>query len=263
MGLFNFKNKKEIKNKLKLINNIEKVEKIATEEKLFVVSKNLNKIIDLLDNFEIKLNNTQINKINFELETIKSYLLKGYEELLKNKCESIIAIIKKDKINDLSKENEEKIYKILGEQTELTAQINILTEKMKDVLGKDKGMWQLFNMQRNTLYSRIAVIAKNYNTILTAQSNLLLTNEVKKAKDEAEVILSQASLIDVNEFENNANFITQTNDDVFDTSNKINESFVRNFSSNNDEYTYEKAFEQKILSDKNIMSKSEKQSNKI
>ena len=77
MGLFNFKNRKEMKNKLMLINNVTEVEKIVTEAKLFTVSNNLNKIIDLLDNPDIKLDNVQITRINSELETIKKYSTKG------------------------------------------------------------------------------------------------------------------------------------------------------------------------------------------
>ena len=251
MGLFNFKNRKEMKNKLMLINNVTEVEKIVTEAKLFTVSNNLNKIIDLLDNPDIKLDNVQITRINSELETIKKYSTKGYEELLKNKCSSITEIIKRDKIclevNDASNANEEKIYRFLGEQTELTSQINSLTGKMDNVLGKDKSMWQLLNMQRNTLYNRLAIISKNYSTILTAQSNLFLANDVRKAKKEAEEILSQASLIDASEFEDNASFVTQINDEVFETSNKINDSFAKNFGSNNDDYSYEKSLEKKAL----------------
>lgn len=142
MGLFNFKKRKEMKNKLKLINNVTEVEKIVTEAKLFIVSNSLNKIIDLLDNPNIKLDNVQFIRINSELETIKKYPTKGYEELLKNKCSSIAAIIKRDKIslevNDASNANEDRIYRILGEQIELTSQINALTGKMDNALGNDK-----------------------------------------------------------------------------------------------------------------------------
>lgn len=251
MGLFNFKKRKEMQNKLKLINNVTEVEKIVTEAKLFTVSNSLNKIIDLLDNPDIKLDNVQFIRINSELETIKKYPTKGYEELLKNKCSSIAAIIKRDEIslevNDASNANEERIYRILGEQIELTSQINALTGKMDNALGNDKSMWQLLNMKRNTLYNRLAIISKNYSTILTAQSNLLLANEVRRAKEEAEEILSQANLIDASEFEDNANFVTQANDEVFETSDKINDSFAKNFGSNNDDYSYEKALEQKTL----------------
>ena len=251
MGLFNFKNRKELKNRLKLINSVAEVEKIVAESRLFTISNSLNKIIDLLDNPDIKLDNIQITRINAELDTIKRFSTKGYEELLKNKCSSITAIIKRDKIslevNNVSNANEERIYRILGEQTELTSQINALTGKMDDALGKDKSMWQLLNMKRNILYNKLAIISKNYSTILTAQTNLSLANEVRRAKEEAEEILSQASLIDASEFEDNASFVTQTNDEVFETFNKINDSFAKNFGSNNEDYSYEKALEKKTL----------------
>jgi len=252
MTLFNLRTKKENKIKLELIQQVHDVEQIVSNNRLFAISSILNKIVDMLDNQSLKLDSTQNNKIRNELDIIKKYSTKQYEELLKNKCDLIIAIIRNDKrnleVNNISNDNQERIYRIIGEQSEITEQIDLLTNKMNDALGKDKCLWQLYNMQRNSLYNRMSVIAKNYSTILSAQSNFELANEVKKAKEEAEVILKQTSLLDTEEFIDDANYITQVNEGVYDSSAKLNEAFAMNFGSNNDN-SYENALEEKLLND--------------
>jgi hypothetical protein len=102
----------------------------------------------------------------------------------------------------------------------------------------------------------MAIIAKNYSTILNAQSNLILSNEVRRAKEEAEQILSQSYCIDPEEFDDSANYINQANDEIADTTNRISESFAKNFGTNNDDYAYEKALEQQTLNGLSSISNS-------
>lgn len=251
MGLFSFKSNKIKKMKVQLIDSITEVDNLVCSANLYKISSYLRKIIDKLDNPTLLINTTQFERINQEISIIKSYAKKGYEELLTNKCKNIISEIERtsfdDNPNKFENENNDRIYRIIGEQTEIVNQINVLSSKMESVLGKDKNLWLLYNMQRNTLYNRMAIIAKNYSTVLNAQSNLILSNEVRRAKEEAEQILSQSYCIDPEEFDDSANYINQANDEIADTTNRISESFAKNFGANNDDYAYEKVLEQQTL----------------
>lgn len=245
-----FKKIKNNRNKIALLNRIDKIEKIISSKNILKVSSLLYKIRDMIDDEKLILSEEQLKGIDSEFEYIEKYSSKMYEELLKNRCYAIIEIINKNRnnffMNNITSENEEKIYRILYEQKELTDQINILTEQMDDALGKDKSLWLLLNMKRNMLYTKMTILSKNYNTMLAAQSNLIINEEIKKAKEEAEVISSQSCIIDKVEIDNNAHIVNNINNEIIDTSNNINETFVKNFQINNDDYLYEKALEEKI-----------------
>lgn len=256
MKLFNFKKKKDLQKNIELIRKIEIIDSNICSNRLYTISILLKQIINQLDNKDLILTDFQFDTINNSLDTISNHASKGFEELLSSKCNLIISIIKNDlkenEINLTVNDNEEKIYKLIGEQTELTEQIEILTNKMNEALGKDKGKWLLYDMQKKMLYNKMAIIAKNYNTILSAQSNLVLIDDIKKAKTDAETILAKNEFVDPNELEDNISVINQTNIDIQESTNKINDIFVKNFGVHDFSDDYEKALNQKVLEENEI-----------
>ena len=98
---------------------------------------------------------------------------------------------------------------------------------MDSALGKDKNMWLMLNMQKNSLSNKLSILSKNYSTLLTAQSNLQFVDEIQKAKKEAEMVVENQQSIDVADVEIDMNYITQANDETLDTYEKINDSFAK------------------------------------
>lgn len=255
--MFNRKLKKNNKIKIKLINDVIEIEKVISTSRLFSISKYLNEIINILDDCNLIIDSISSNKIINELNKIKMYSFKEYEEYLKSICKNIISILKKDLSNDETNvnlyRNEVQINKMMGIQKELSNQIDEISEKMKDALGKDKSLWLMLNMKRNLLYKKMAIITKNYNAYLNMQCNLELVNEVNEAKENTEDFLEQFEIINYNKFTDDVNYISKINDEVYEVTDKINECFVQNFN-NNDDSLYEKILEEKIINENNKKS---------
>ena len=93
----------------------------------------------------------------------------------------------------------------------------------------------------------MATVNKNFQMLLTNQNNIAMAEDVKKAKEMAEVILVQNGLVDVQEFVDNANYTNDVQNEINTTSSKMDEAFLNNFGGANDTYEYEKALEEKRL----------------
>ena len=253
MGIFNFKANKQKKLKCQLIERVQEVERVVVNARLFQISNNLNKIINMLDDPKLNIELEQVNRIMTELKMIEEYAKKGFEELLISKCKNIISIIERKTYEHGSSSNsngnnDDKINILIGEQKEIIEEIKILDKQMAEVLGKDKQMWLLYNNQKKIKCDRLAIIAKTYDTYLKAHHNQIVAEEIKKAKAMADEILNSSVQVDAVEVEADAEYVSGVSETINETSEQIGDTFVKHFGGSNDD-DYERAMEENSLNE--------------
>lgn len=244
------KNRKQIKEKLRLIEKISLIKNKINDRDLAHIKNQMDNLINLIDDKHLNLNDSTILEIDECLDLINCYLSKNYEVFLESKCQEIkilLSGINRQSFEKQSKLLEDKVYIMLGQQNDITNQINEINIKLNDSLGKNKNLWIMLNAQKKMLLKKLEINTNNYTALLNVQNNLLLNSEIKSAKNQSDDILKQSLSIDTTDFKSNIDSIYETNTGVFDTTNKLNESFVNNFNSTNDDYEYEKALEEKMI----------------
>lgn len=251
-NIFN-RNKFDVnKEKIKLINTIETIEKNISKANLYKVNSKLDDISRRLDNQFLELNKKQVDLINECLNQIGKYSDKAYEEFLLNKCSHIDRILSGEVFtDDLKKnmQNEDKLYEMQGQLTIIDGQIRVIEKEMDNVLVKDKSKWIMLDSKKKILQNKFTIVNKNYQTLNKHINNSDLAADVRKAKEESEFIFSQSESVDPGEFAENAEYITNVDNNVNEVSNKINEVFAKNFGGGTSDSDYEKALEQKLLAD--------------
>ena len=245
--MFRFFSKKRIN--LRVIENIESLQEKVNKLKMFKVGSKLDGIIVKLDTNKVKLTKMQESLINKCLDTMEDNLSKTYEDLLINKCSQIDKIIScgETGISDNLSSNEDVIYKIMGDLIEYRNQANDLTARMESAVGVNKNLWYKLNSDRKIVLSKIAVLEKNYNTLLKNQNNVALAEEVRKAKEISENIFQSTGMVDYEEFESNSEFIVDTENEVNANTERMDKVFEQTFSMQSDDYEYEKAMEEASL----------------
>ncbi len=250
MCLFNSKARKAKKAKLELIDRMSDMKKGLESNSLYRASDEMRKVIGYAGRKEASFTEEQISSASKILESMKPYSsTKRCDEILKKKCETIDKILKTGpltKEEEASEWNDTKMLASMAEQEILTKQIANLDSQMKANL-KNKSQWQFLYMQQRKASNRLAMLEKNFQSILQAESNLSLANEAKEASKDASVILDQSNLTDVSEFEDNVGDITQAADSVVETGNELNDIFAKNFDSSSIDGAYEKALEEAKL----------------
>ena len=244
------KNRKQIKEKLRLIEKIALIKNKINDRDLVHIKNQMDNLINLIDDKHLNLNDSTILEIDECLDLINCYLSKNYEVFLESKCQEIkilLSGINRQSFEKQSKLLEDKVYIMLGQQNDITNQINEINIKLNDSLGKNKNLWIMLNAQKKMLLKKLEINTNNYTALLNVQNNLLLNSEIKSAKNQSDDILKQSLSIDTTDFKSNIDSIYETNTGVFDATNKLNESFVNNFNSTNDDYEYEKALEEKMI----------------
>lgn len=245
-----FRNRKQIKEKLRLIEKISLIKNKINDRDLAHIKNQMDNLINLIDDKHLNLNDSTILEIDECLDLINCYLSKNYEVFLESKCQEIkilLSGINRQSFEKQSKLLEDKVYIMLGQQNDITNQINEINIKLNDSLGKNKNLWIMLNAQKKMLLKKLEINTNNYTALLNVQNNLLLNSEIKSAKNQSDDILKQSLSIDTTDFKSNIDSIYETNTGVFDATNKLNESFVNNFNSTNDDYEYEKALEEKMI----------------
>lgn len=254
--MFNFFNKKKFgskKDKLSLINAIEGIEKNTEKANLYKLNARLDEISNVLDNESLVLTKEQVSSINDCLNLIGKHSNKAYEDFLMNKCDQIKNIISGNE-KDLEKlklnmKNEDQLLELLGDLTSIDGQIRSIDKEMNDVLGKNRKSWELLNTKKKILQNTYAIKNKNYQTLNNNMININLAADVRESKKEAESILSQSALVDVSEFTENVESITDVQNEVDDITNKMNDTFSKNFGAGTTDSDYDKALEEKLLND--------------
>ncbi|MBE5731832.1 MAG: hypothetical protein E7353_02250 [Clostridiales bacterium] len=245
--MFGFFNRKKVN--LRVIARIENLQEKVNKLKLFKVGSKLDGIIIKLDAKKVKLTKMQEDAINRCLCTMEDNLSKVYEDLLLSKCSHIDKIISNGE-QDISESlnlNEDEIYKIMGALTECRNQVDELTARMDSAVGVNKNLWSKLNSDRKIALSRIAVLEKNYNTLLKNQNNVALAEEVRKAREVSENIFQSTGMVDYEEFEANSEFIVDTENEVDANTARMDKVFEQSFSIQSDDYEYEKALEEASL----------------
>ena len=238
--------------KIKLINTIETIEGNTSKANLYKVNSKLDDISSRLDNQFFELTKEQVDLINECLNQIGKFPDKAYGNFLLNKCSHIDRILSGEVItNDLkiNMQNEDKLFEMLGQLTLIDRQTRVIEKEMDNALGKDKNMWNMLNAKKKILQNRFTVVNKNYQTLNNNIININLVADVRKGKEESEFILSQSELVDTREFTENAEYTTNVDNDVNETSNKMNEVFAMNFGGGTSDSDYEKALEQKLITE--------------
>ena len=241
--------------KLRLIRRIEQLQARMPLHSLQRVTLALDRMVELLDDKYLCLRKEQIAFADAFLSDMDAHICKQYEGWLLKKCEHIAAMLRGECASDEQTitriKNEDRLFEMLGELSSINEQIGSVDKKMEAALGKDKNLWNMLNSQRHTLTSRMLVINKNYQTLLESQNALSVATEVKKAREEAEAIMRQAGMQDVVEFEENAEFATMAAEDIRESTARMNEVFGRTFGGVADSYEYERALEQKLMTESN------------
>lgn len=239
------------KAKLQIIGRIEKIQSALTSQGLGKVTYHLDTLTQKLDNEYLELSSDQISRINECLSKMESHINRAYEAYLLNKCNRIDAVLLNSysvsKLSEAYIQNEDQLYEFVGDLTGIDNQIKDLTSKMDKVLGANEGLWNMYNGEKKQLLNRMATVNKNFQMLLTNQNNIAMAEDVKKAKEMADVILVQNGLVDVQEFVDNANYTNDVQNEINTTSSKMDEAFLNNFGGANDTYEYEKALEEKRL----------------
>lgn len=254
-GLFRRKRLNK-KRKIHLINKIEAVSKELYSGGLSKVSAQLDRIVTKLDREDLKLSKEQAESIDKCVDTIAAHASKPYESLLLNKCTHINAAIDSNEaasdIMKASGQNEDKLFELLGKISEIDASVKDIDVKMDAALGKNKNLWQMLNAQRSGLKNQALVITKSYNTLLALQNNAALAHYVKDACDLSEDIADQNAVVDIQDFTDNADYVSSVQNEVNETANRMNESFAKNFGTEDSDYAYEKALEEKYLAQSGV-----------
>ena len=237
--------------KLRLIRRIEQVQSKLLPHGLQRVTLALDKVINLLDDKYLSIRKEQVVLVDTFISDIDTHVCKQYETLLLKKCDHITSVVRGECALDeqtVTKiKNEDRLFEMLGELSLIDEQIKTVDKKMDAALGTDKNLWNMLNVQRHTLTSRMMVINKNYQALLESQNALSVASEVKKAREEAESIMRQSGMQDIVEFEDNAEFTTMVAEDVREGAAKMQEVFERNFGGVADSCEYERALEQKLI----------------
>jgi hypothetical protein len=242
-----FKKKRNVN--LEVIERIESVQLKVNKLNLFKVGTKLDKLISMLDVNSFKLNQEQVDVINRYLNVMETHLSKVYEDLLINKCihiEKVITDGVKDKEDNLIS-NEDVIYRLIGELNECDTQVKDISSRMQAALGVNKNLWCMLKSQRDIILGRVSVLNKNFQTILKNQNNVAMAEEVRHARDVSEKIFQSTGMVNYEELETNAGFMTDTENEVQLNSDRVEKIFEKNFSFQSDDYAYEKALEEAML----------------
>lgn len=229
--------------KLEFIKRIEKIQKKLMVNGMHKINVDLDKVIDLMDNKLLELSDKQCNIINKCLETIENHCYKMYETLLIEKCDNLLLCIsgKLDFDDACSQyiENEDRIYELLGELSNLDDQIFRIERRMEEVLKTDKNLWMILNSKKKNLQNKYRIINSNYQSLLVVQGNLMMSNQLEKTNVDCNEVIEKNESLNIYEIRDNATFIDLALKQVEDTRNEI-ENCISPLNSSN-EYEYDLA----------------------
>ena len=246
--MFNiFKKKKNVN--LQVIERVEKVQVKVNKLRLYKVGQKLDKIIGMLDVKGMILSQEQADLVMKYLGVIEAHPFKIYEDLMLNKCMHIERVITDGVVNNNENiiANEDVIYGLIGELNECDTRLKELSTRMDAALGVNKNLWCMLKSQREAVLGRVAVLNKNFQTILKNQNNVAMAEEVRKAKRVSEAIFQSTGMVDYEALEYDAEFMTNTENEVNENSDRVGQIFERNFSLQSDDFAYEKALEEALL----------------
>lgn len=242
-----FKKKRNVN--LEVIWQIERIQEKVNKMNLFKVGTKMDRLISLLDVNTFVLDQSQVVAIEHCLEVMERHLAKVYEDLLINKClhiEKIITNGAQEKDENVTS-NEDVIYQLIGELNECDAQIKDLTARMDGALGINKNLWCMLKSQRDIMVGRVSVLNKNFQTILKNQNNVAMAEEVRRARGVSEKIFQSTGMVNYEELESNAEFMSDTENEVQMNYDRVEKIFEKNFAYQSDDYAYEKALEEATL----------------
>ena len=250
------------KAKLEMIQKIEQAQTKLSAECVTRVVMKLDEIVEMLDNKYVFVGENQADIINQSISSIERYAKKSYEELLLKKCETIKSAIKDELEYDMHTmtelQNEERLYEMQSELSEIASKVTYVEKRMSESLGKDKNTWTMLNSERTRLKNRELVLKKNYQMLLESQQTLAVAKDVKESKRVSEEIMRQNTLDSVVEFEDNVEYTTLASEETRENSEKVQSVFSKAFGSGlTDDYEYERAVEQMLSEAK--LSKSQPQ----
>ena len=157
------------KAKLEMIQKIEQAQTKLSAECVTRVVMKLDEIVEMLDNKYVFVGENQADIINQSISSIERYAKKSYEELLLKKCETIKSAIKDELEYDMHTmtelQNEEKLYEMQSELSEIASKVTYVEKRMSESLGKDKNTWTMLNSERTRLKNRELVLKKNYQMV--------------------------------------------------------------------------------------------------
>ncbi len=244
------------KEKLKLIARTEQVRKKLGEHKLYHPNARLDKIADRLDDPALPLTQAQARGIAQCLTSIERHAGEQYEQLLLHKCAQIEGCLESEElaeeIGKISAESEDRLFEMLGELCVLERQVQEIETRMDAALGADKNLWEMLNSRRTCLKNKMLVIQKNYRSLLAGRRNLILSEDVRLAKEEAERIALQSETVDVRDFTENVGFTSDVETEVTGKADALGEIFAKNFGAEGSDFAYERALEEKLLEEAGI-----------
>ena len=223
---------------------------LGVVERPNIYVNNQNAIKENLDIMNIDDELFITSKLNKEyLGVIEAHPFKIYEDLMLNKCMHIERVITDGVVNNNENiiANEDVIYGLIGELNECDTRLKELSTRMDAALGVNKNLWCMLKSQREAVLGRVAVLNKNFQTILKNQNNVAMAEEVRKAKRVSEAIFQSTGMVDYEALEYDAEFMTNTENEVNENSDRVGQIFERNFSLQSDDFAYEKALEEALL----------------
>lgn len=237
--------------KLRLIDRVEELEQALRSRRIYKAAIALDKMASALDVEGQPLCKKQAQAINQCLDVIASHTSKTYESLLLHKCSQIEASLKSESeassIMDASMKTDDALFLLLGRLEDNQGKVKDIEAQMDAALGTNKSLWKMLNATRTNLKNEAAVLSKNYETLLAQSNATSLARYTSEAKDIAAGIADQNANLDVGEFENQAAYVSMVQNEMDQTSKKMDQAFLEHFGGGESDASYERALEEKFI----------------